>query len=161
MKTNFIFKQGLSLISTLLLSLMTGVMAQNGSGNEMPNSIAVSSSDYSSLEWVGCPPPIDGEGCHITVLQGDPSKPNSDVLFRLASGASAPRHWHSSAERMIMVSGELHVTYDGEETRVLKAGDYAYGPANKPHDAKCADGEDCVLFIAFEKPVDSYVQEED
>lgn len=159
MKTNFIFKKGFTLASTLLLSLITGLMAQNGSGDEMPNSIAVSSSDYSALEWVGCPPPLDGEGCHITVLQGDPSKPNSDILFKLSPGASVPRHWHSSAERMIMISGELHVTYDGEETQVLKAGGYAYGPANKPHDAKCADGEDCVLFIAFEKPVDSYVKE--
>ena len=161
MKTNVIFKKGFPLLITLLIVSTTGLMAQSDSNDDMGNSIAVSSSDYSSLEWVGCPPPLDSEGCYITVLRGDPSKPNSDILFKLAPGASVPKHWHSSAERMVMISGQLHVTYEGEDTQVLNAGDYAYGPANKPHDAKCADGEDCILFIAFEKPVDSYVREKE
>jgi uncharacterized RmlC-like cupin family protein len=64
-------------------------------------------------------------------------------------------HWHSSAERMVLVAGELHVTYDGQEAAILKPGTYAYGPAKRPHSGLCASSAPCVLFIAFESPVDA------
>lgn len=150
-----------TIIITFLLCLSYNQLAnaQNDSSiEEAAQSVVVSSKNYASMEWMGCPPPLDNEGCFISVLQGDPSKPNSDVMFKLTAGASVPEHWHSSAERMLLVSGELHVTYKGEDTKILKGGDYAYGPSNKPHKAKCADGEDCLLFIAFVEPVDSYVK---
>ena len=56
---------------------------------------------------------------------------------------------------MVLVSGELHVTYEGQPTTVLKPGMYAYGPAKLAHKAVCASGAPCVLFIAFEAPVDA------
>ena len=56
---------------------------------------------------------------------------------------------------MVLVSGELSVTYKGQATTVLKPGMYAYGPAKLPHEAVCASGAPCVLFIAFEAPVDA------
>jgi uncharacterized RmlC-like cupin family protein len=56
---------------------------------------------------------------------------------------------------MVLVSGELHVIYDGQETAVLKAGMYAYGPSKKPHKGRCVSEEPCVIFIAFEEPVDA------
>jgi uncharacterized RmlC-like cupin family protein len=56
---------------------------------------------------------------------------------------------------MVLVSGKLSVTYDGQKTVVLKPGTYAYGPAKLPHKATCAKGDSCVLFIAFESPVDA------
>lgn len=153
-----ITQQFLYFFTALFIVSVSGIHAQSDGHNETASSIQVSSSDYSSKEWMACPAPLDVEGCHIMVLQGDPSQANADVMFKLKGGASVPEHWHSSAERMVLISGELHVTYEGEETKVLKEGDYAYGPANKPHKAKCADGTDCMLFIAFEKPVDSYVE---
>jgi hypothetical protein len=57
---------------------------------------------------------------------------------------------------MVLVSGELEVTYDGHQTAVLKPGMYAYGPSKLPHKASCADGDPCVLFIAFEGPIDAF-----
>jgi uncharacterized RmlC-like cupin family protein len=56
---------------------------------------------------------------------------------------------------MVLVSGELHVTYDGHKTAVLKPGSYAYGPAKLPHQADCKSKGPCILFIAFESPVDA------
>jgi quercetin dioxygenase-like cupin family protein len=70
-----------------------------------------------------------------------------------------PRHWHTSAERMVLISGELHVTYDGNKTAVLKPGSYAYGPAKLPHTGQCTKAGPCVLFIAFESPVDAVPNE--
>jgi len=120
---------------------------------------AVKANNFSDLEWMPCPPPLDFEGCHIAVLHGNPAEANSDLLFRMQPGTTAPEHWHTSAERMVLISGELHVTYTGEETQVMKAGTYAYGPSEKPHTAVCVGEDTCVLFIAFEKPVDSFVDD--
>ncbi len=106
------------------------------------------------LEWGGCPEGFP-DGCAIAVLQGDPAGHNADVFLRLAPDSQVPLHWHTSAERMILVSGEFHVDYQGQDPVVMHAGTYAYGPAKLPHTAYCAEGETCLLFIAFEKPVDA------
>jgi len=106
------------------------------------------------LKWGPCPPFIP-KGCEIAVLHGDPAKPNVDVFFKVPGGSTIPEHWHTSAERMVLVSGELTVTYQGQPATTLKKGMYAYGPAKLPHKATCAKGDPCVLFIAFESPLDA------
>lgn len=107
-----------------------------------------------TLEWGGCPLPTD---CNITVLHGDPTKPNADIFFKMPSKAIIPLHSHSSAERMVLISGELEIVYDGEEKNIVKAGSYMYGPPNKPHKGKCISKDPCVIFIAFNEPVDASV----
>ena len=54
---------------------------------------------------------------------------------------------------MVLVAGELRVTYDGQKQAVLKPGTYAYGPAKRPHEGFCASEAPCILFIAFESPL--------
>jgi len=106
------------------------------------------------LKWGPCPPFLP-KGCGIAVLHGDPAKDNVDVFFKVPAKSTIPLHWHTSAERMVLVAGELHVTYDGQEKAVLKPGTYAYGPAKRPHKGFCASAVPCVLFIAFESPLDA------
>jgi len=89
------------------------------------------------------------------VLQGDPGRHNADVFFRLPGNTKAARHWHASAERMVLLTGELHIDYDGQAPVVMWPGTYAYGPAKLPHAAECRSAEPCILFIAFEEPVDA------
>jgi len=84
-----------------------------------------------------------------------PSQPNADVFLRVLGDFTIPSHWHTSAERIVLISGELTVTYDGHPPATLKPGMYAYGPAKLAHEATCAKGAPCVLFIAFEQPVDA------
>ena len=106
-----------------------------------------------TLQWGACPPGMP-EGCQIAVLHGDPAKPNADILLRVPGGAALTPHWHSSAERMMLVSGRLAVKYRGAAEATLEPGTYAYGPARLPHRADCRSSEPCTLFIAFEGPVD-------
>lgn len=106
------------------------------------------------LKWGPCPPFLPA-GCGIAVLHGDPGKANVDVFFKVPAKAVIPMHWHTSPERMVLVAGELHVTYDGQKKTVLKPGTYAYGPARQIHDGYCASKVPCVLFIAFESPLDA------
>ena len=111
--------------------------------------------DDPALVWGPCPPFLP-KGCGLAVLHGDPARPNVDVLFRVPAGAVIPRHWHSSAERMVLIAGALKVAYDGREPVTLKPGMYAYGPPKLPHSGICEGSESCVLFIAFEAPLDAH-----
>lgn len=106
------------------------------------------------LQWAPCPSFMP-KGCGLAVLHGDPAKANADVFLRVPANATIPEHWHTSAERMVLVAGELAVSYGGQPRVVLKPGMYAYGPAKLPHSATCGGGASCVLFIAFESPVDA------
>lgn len=106
------------------------------------------------LQWGPCPD-IFPAGCEIAVLHGDPAQPNADVFLRVPGGYALPAHSHTSAERMVLVGGELNVRYQGAEATSLSAGEYAFGPAGLPHVANCQSTEACILFIAFEGPVDA------
>lgn len=117
-------------------------------------SAVVRSASDSNLEWGPCPAFLP-KGCGIAVLHGDPAKDNVDVFLKVPGKSALPLHWHTSAERMVLIEGELHVTYDGQKTAVMKPGNYAYGPAKRPHRGSCASSTPCILFIAFESPLDA------
>ncbi len=111
--------------------------------------------DDAGLEWAACPEFMP-ESCRIAVLQGNPAEPNADVFFKMEGNTTVPEHWHHSAERMVLISGEMKVDYASQDPAVLKPGTYAYGPPQHPHEASCISEEPCVLFIAFEEPVDAF-----
>ena len=110
--------------------------------------------DDPGLAWGPCPAFLP-EGCAIAVLQGDPAEKNTDIFFKVPPGAKIPLHTHTSAERMILLSGELALRYEGQDVVTVRPGAYAYGPPGLPHEGTCAAGDPCVLFIAFEEPVDA------
>jgi mannose-6-phosphate isomerase-like protein (cupin superfamily) len=135
-----------------VLSLMAPLLA---SAEGAPNEMSVTSTfKDAQLNWGPCPPFLP-KGCGIAVLHGDPAKDNVDVFLKVPAKSTLPLHWHTSPERMVLVAGELHVTYEGQKEAVLKPGTYAYGPARKQHSGYCASKVPCVLFIAFESPLDA------
>jgi quercetin dioxygenase-like cupin family protein len=140
---------GLSLLFSLGL---TGLLASTPAAAQ-EKAITWTAADP-QLAWGPCPAFLP-KGCGIAVLHGDPAKNNVDVFLKVLGGSTMPLHLHTSAERIVLVAGELHVTYDGQAMSVLKAGTYAYGPAKLPHKAYCASAVPCVLFIAFESPLDA------
>jgi mannose-6-phosphate isomerase-like protein (cupin superfamily) len=107
-----------------------------------------------SLKWGPCPDFLP-KGCRIAVLHGDPSKNNVDVFFQVPGKAKIASHWHTSAERMVLVTGRMSVAYEGHKPVTLDVGSYAYGPAKAPHSAECLSEGPCTLFIAFESPLDA------
>lgn len=119
-----------------------------------PEQVITLTAGDAKLKWMPCPPFMP-KGCALAVLHGDPAKDNVDVFFKVPGKSSIPMHWHTSAERMVLVAGELHVTYEGQKKAVLKRGTYAYGPAKHPHEGYCASATPCILFIAFESPLDA------
>jgi quercetin dioxygenase-like cupin family protein len=122
--------------------------------DSIPGRTTTWTADDARLTWGPCPPFMP-EGCGIAVLHGDPAKDNVDVFLRVPAKSTLPPHWHTSAERMVLVAGELHVKYAGQAASVLKPGTYAFGPAKHPHEGACVSDTPCVLFIAFESPLDA------
>ncbi len=74
------------------------------------------------LQWGPCPAFMP-KGCGLAVLNGDPAQANADVFLRLPANTTIPEHWHTSAERMVLVAGELAVSYKGQCTRCPHARD--------------------------------------
>ena len=141
-------------LQATLLFLLSIIGASAFAEAPVPEQAITQTADDAQLKWGPCPPFLP-KGCGIAVLHGDPAKDNVDVFFKVPAKSTIPLHWHTSPERMMLVAGELHVTYDGQKKAVLKPGTYAYGPAKKPHNGYCASKVPCVLFIAFESPLDA------
>jgi len=141
----------LTTITALFAALIFSFAMADASADEQAHTWRADAAD---LEWGPCPDFMP-EGCAIAVLQGDPEEHNADVFFRLPGNSEVDRHWHTSAERMVLISGELRVAYDDQEPVTMRPGTYAYGPAKLPHTTECRSAEPCVLFIAFEEPVDA------
>ena len=120
-------------------------------GLDRPLALSETAAD---LQWGDCPS-IFPPGCKISVLHGNPAEPGADVFLRVPPGYTIPAHSHTSAERMVLVQGEMQVTYEGHKPVTLKRGSYAYGPAELVHEASCLSADPCVLFIAFEQPLDA------
>ncbi len=139
----------------LLMCFFLGfvVFAQNNDDGTTEMSIGLTA-DNIDLTWH--PAPDFLPGCTFTILHGDMSKPNMDLFFKVPANTAIANHWHHTQERMLLVTGVLEVTYEGEPSQTLKAGSYAYGPAKKPHKAKCLDSGPCLLFIALVEPFDAF-----
>jgi len=106
------------------------------------------------VTWGPCPAFLP-KGCGLAVLHGDPAKQNADVLLKVPGGSVLAHHKHTSPERIVLLSGDMSVRYDGQKAVRLRPGTYAYGPAHVPHVATCLSKQPCVLFIAFIDPVDA------
>jgi len=141
-----------SILFSLTLLCSVSVQAQNVDTAQKAFTWNANDSD---LKWNPCPDFMP-ESCRIAVIQGDPAEPNADVFFKMEGKTSVTQHWHHSAERMVLISGEMQVQYESQDPVELNSGDYAYGPPKKPHTASCISDKPCILFIAFEKPVDAF-----
>lgn len=141
-----------SSVLILLMFLFAFSYSWSQETKALEKSIAVTVTD-TNLVWGPCPEFMPS-GCSIAILHGEPAEKNLDVFLKLPPNSVIPEHSHTSAERMILVAGEMEVTYEGEEPQNLKSGSYAYGPAEKSHIAKCGNSP-CILFIAFEEPLDA------
>ena len=145
-----ITKKYLFFISLLLSSISLLAQEKDMKTDEMSIAKTINDDD---IIWN--PAPDFFPGCSFTILHGDITKPNLDFFFKVEPNTDIIYHTHNSAERMVLISGEMEVQYEGENPQILKAGTYAYGPAKKPHRAKCLNNGQCVLFIAMIDPFDA------
>lgn len=145
-------------LKSTLIALITFISILPISITAQDNISFTRTAESEQIQWGNCPEFMP-ESCEIAVLQGDPTKPGADIFFKMQENTKVDEHWHHSAERMVLVSGEMEVNYEGQEPAVIETGSYAYGPPEKPHSASCISDDPCMLFIAFSKPVDAFLAE--
>jgi len=147
---NFMNAKKLTQTMKTSIIILACIVYCSGYGQSVKENSHAIDPTHPDVVWSPAPPAF--AGCSITILNGELGKPRLDFFFRVESNTDVVRHTHNSAERMILVQGNLEVQYDGEDATVLKPGMYAYGPAKKPHRAKCLSTDPCILFVAMNEP---------
>ena len=85
-------------------------------------------------------------GFSIAPLWGDPNKGAYGALKKVAGGTALGWHTHTSAQKVVAISGTIEFTLDGGEMKELTAGSYVYLPAKAKHHTVCKAGADCIFF---------------
>lgn len=85
-------------------------------------------------------------GTEMAVLWGDPARDAHGAMHRFRAGSVAPLHHHTSDQRMVVVSGTLFVTPEGEPERKLGAGSFFAFSGRKSHAIRCDSSSECVLY---------------
>lgn len=144
------FRRVLSAVATTIAALLGASALAQTKLTEAPPAFTPTDK---KLKWSACPAGLP-KGCQLAVLQGDPEKPGADIYLRLPPKSKIPAHKHTSSERIVVMQGDITVTYEGLKPMKVRSGTYTYGPAEAVHEAACVSTQPCVLFISFEKPVD-------
>lgn len=121
--------------------LLIGAAAANAQSLEapLPEGVDQVVQRPETIEWGPCPPgPLDGEGCRMAVLEGDPK---SEQLFtirvRTTEPFVLPPHTHPANERVTVLDGALNVgfgdTVDKAESARFETGDYYVNRAGAHH----------------------------
>ena len=110
------------------------------------------------VQW-GPAPPVLPAGAQIAVMEGNPAEKGLLTLrLRLPAHYNLPPHWHSTIERVTVLSGSLHVgmgdKLDRKASQPLKPGGFASLPAKMHHFAWTDKAT--VVQITLEGPFDIF-----
>ena len=101
-----------------------------------------------SAKWIPCIPDKP-DICQFAPFKGDPAKEASVRYVRTAAGFVFPKHWHVSAENLVVISGTVVINEQGREQE-LHPGDYVYIPVKNVHGGSCP--EPCMFFLSIDGP---------
>jgi len=96
---------------------------------------AISGFIASDASAQGSPPPAGGVNRKILSRSDGPAAVYETVLVEaeIAAGVAVGRHTHPGIESAYVLEGGFELPIQGQETRVLKAGDAFQVPPNTPH----------------------------
>ena len=107
------------------------------------------------LKWVDVPNfPVK-----MATLWGDPAKGPHGAFHKFPAGFEAPLHHHTANHHVVVVSGTMTLTPEGEAGKKLGPGSYFSFTGMKKHTTKCEAGSECLLFIDCAGPWDVVVDE--
>ena len=92
----------------------------------------------------------DAPACFVAAVEeGNPAKEASVMMMRGTAGCSVPRHWHPSAERIMLIEGSARA--EVADTGVtLMPGGYLSVPPRHPMRFACMTS--CELFVYTDGP---------
>lgn len=102
----------------------------------------------STANWMPCIAD-NPQVCQFAPFRGDPQKEPSHRFVKAVAGFAFPKHWHISAEHLVVVSGTVVLAEDGREQN-LGAGSYVYIPVRRVHWGSCP--EECTFYLKIDGP---------
>ena len=98
-------------------------------------------------------------GCEFLPLRGDASREASEAIFRLAAGVSFPKHWHTSAEHILVIEGQLKMKLENGDHYSVGPDTFLYNPAGMIHWGSCGEEQACVYYVYDDQPYDIHLVE--
>lgn len=110
----------------------------------------------SQLKWE----PMPGlPGAMQAPLWGHPQKGEHGVMYKWPAGTSVPLHWHSRADRAVVVAGTMLLAPEGKPAVELGPGSFFSFGGHVKHATSCKAGADCVFFLEREGTFDATMVE--
>ena len=135
----------LSVALLLAFGFVRSLQAETAKATAAPKGGKVVMMATDELKWMDS---ADGPpGVKMAVLWGDPKKGAHGAMHKLPAGFSAPLHHHTAGHHVVVVSGTIELTPEGEAVKKLGAGSYFSFTGKKKHTTTCAAGAECVLFV--------------
>jgi beta-alanine degradation protein BauB len=99
------------------------------------------------LKWADLDP-TGAPGVKIADVWGDHTKGAYGAFLKFPPGFVAPLHTHTSAIKIVVMSGTYMQTPEGKAEERLGPGSYAFQPGgNYKHISACDKASECELFI--------------
>ena len=153
-KAGYYYQLGGIYLRKLLVLTVTCILILTASAMAAPEPPAIDSTPDKAVlinfdEWLAANP----------VKFGDPAKmvpifksPRNMVAFINANTFKLPKHYHTSADEILVIlKGEGEMVINGEWTKV-KAGDVHINPRGAVHAVRCADGAEFSAISIFTPP---------
>jgi len=94
--------------------------------------------------------------CLSTAVEaGNPATGPSAVLVKMEKGCMDSWHFHTAAEELIVIKGELKVEMFSTPATILGPGGYAQIPSNEKHQFTCSAKSECLTFVRIDRAYDS------
>jgi quercetin dioxygenase-like cupin family protein len=85
---------------------------------------------------------------------GDPDKGPSTFALKAPPGCVVPWHYHTAAEQLIVVHGEVLTEMEGMRATTLGPGGFASMLSLEKHQFTCTGATQCLLFVTFDRTYD-------
>ncbi len=106
------------------------------------------------LKW-GDLDPKGAPGVKIADVWGDHTKSGYGSFLKFPAGFLAPLHTHTSAIKIVVVSGTYIQTPEGRAEMRMGPGSYVFQPGGSyKHISACDKASECLLFIESVGPFD-------
>jgi anti-sigma factor ChrR (cupin superfamily) len=152
------------LVFSISVILSSPVLAQtSGAAKASKAPQAASQPVFTSaadLKWTDLDPK-GAPGVKVASLWGDYAKGAFGAYFKLPAGFAAPLHTHTTAMKVVFISGTYIQAPEGKSEVRLGPGSYMMQPGgNYRHTTSCDKASDCVFFVESSgkfdlKPVES------
>lgn len=130
-----------------LAFLSAGVLLAQAAAPSPKSSNAPVFMPAADLKWVDLDPKT-APGVKIADVWGDHTKGGYGAFTKFPAGFSVPLHYHSHADKIVVISGTFIQKREGKSEVRLGPGSYLMQPGKSyRHETACDKGSDCLFFI--------------